>query len=89
MPVVKERKERIILDFRIHGSDTGSAPVQVAIITERINQLTEHFKVHRKDHHSRRGLLKLVSQRRKLLEYMKVTDRGEYKKLLDRLSLRK
>ncbi len=89
MPVVKEQKERIIQDFRIHGSDTGSAPVQVAILTERINQLTEHFKVHRKDHHSRRGLLKLVSQRRKLLEYMKVTDRGEYKKLLDRLSLRK
>lgn len=89
MPVVKERKEKLIQDFRIHGSDTGSAPVQVAILTERINQLTDHFKVHRKDHHSRRGLLKLVSQRRKLLEYVKSTDRGEYKKLLVRLDLRK
>lgn len=89
MPVVKEQKEKLIQDFRIHGSDTGSAPVQVAILTERINQLTDHFKVHRKDHHSRRGLLKLVSQRRKLLEYVKSTDRGEYKELLVRLDLRK
>ena len=89
MAVVNEKKERLIQDFQVHGTDTGSAPVQVALLTERINLLTEHFKVHRKDHHSRRGLLKLVSQRRKLLEYLKSTDRDEYKKVIDRLNLRK
>ena len=89
MAVVNEKKERLIQDFRVHGTDTGSAPVQVALLTERITLLTEHFKVHRKDHHSRRGLLKLVSQRRKLLEYLKSTDREEYKKVIDRLNLRK
>lgn len=89
MPVVKEQKEKLIQGFQVHGTDTGSAPVQVAILTERINLLTDHFKIHKKDHHSRRGLLKLVSQRRKLLEYLKSTDRGEYKKILDRLNLRK
>ena len=86
---VKEQKDKLIQDFKVHGTDTGSAPVQVALLTERINLLTEHFKIHRKDHHSRRGLLKLVSQRRKLLEYLKSTDRAEYKKILDRLNLRK
>ncbi len=89
MPVVKEQKQKLILDFQTHGTDTGSAPVQVAILTERINLLTEHFKAHRKDHHSRRGLLKLVSQRRKLLEYIKSNDRPEYQKIIDRLKLRK
>lgn len=89
MPVVKEQKEKLIRDFQVHGSDTGSAPVQVAILTERINLLTEHFKTHRKDHHSRRGLLKLVSQRRKLLEYLKTSDRSEYQKIIERLNLRK
>ena len=89
MPVQKERKGNLITEFQIHGTDTGSAPVQVAILTERINLLTEHFKVHRKDHHSRRGLLKMVGQRRKLLEYLKTTDQSEYKKVLDRLHLRK
>ena len=85
----KDQKEKIIDGFRIHGTDTGSAPVQVAILTERINLLTEHFKTHRKDHHSRRGLLKLVSQRRKLLEYLKRNDRDEYQKVIERLNLRK
>ena len=89
MPILKDQKEKVIHDFRVHGTDTGSAPVQVALLTERINQLTGHFKVHKRDHHSRHGLLKLVSQRRKILEYIKSTDRTEYKKVIDRLSLRK
>lgn len=89
MPLVKENKEKVITGFRVHGTDTGSASVQVALLTERINMLTEHFKAHKKDHHSRRGLLKMVSQRRKLLEYLKSSDREEYKKIVDRLSLRK
>ena len=89
MPLVKEQKGKLIQNFQIHGTDTGSAPVQIALLTERINLLTGHFKVHRKDHHSRRGLLMLVSQRRKLLEYVKSTNRLEYKKILDRLNLRK
>ena len=87
--LVKEEKGKLIQGFQVHGTDTGSAPVQIALLTERINLLTEHFKSHKKDHHSRRGLLKLVSQRRKLLEYLKSTDRLEYKKIIDRLSLRK
>ena len=89
MALVKENKEKVITGFRVHGTDTGSAPVQVALLTERINTLTDHFKVHKKDHHSRRGLLKMVSQRRKLLEYLKTTDQAEYTKVVDRLSLRK
>ena len=89
MPLVKEQKEKVITGYRVHGTDTGSAPVQVALLTERINLLTDHFKTHRQDHHSRRGLLKLVSQRRKLLEYLKSSDRQEYKKVIDRLNLRK
>ncbi|MBI3318561.1 MAG: 30S ribosomal protein S15 [Candidatus Omnitrophica bacterium] len=89
MPVLKDQKQKLISDFQVHGTDTGSAPVQIAILTERINLLTDHFKIHRKDHHSRRGLLKLVSQRRKLLEYMKANDRSEYQKIIDRLNLRK
>ncbi len=89
MPFVKEQKEKLIHDFQVHGSDTGSAPVQIAILTERINILTGHFKAHRKDHHSRRGLLKMVSQRRKLLEYLKENDRSGYQKIIERLNLRK
>ncbi len=89
MPALREQKEKLIRDFQAHGSDTGSAPVQVALLTGRINLLTEHFKAHRKDHHSRRGLLKLVSQRRKLLEYLKSNDRSEYQKIVERLKLRK
>ncbi len=89
MALVTDNKEKLITDFRVHGTDTGSAPVQVALLTDRINLLTDHFKVHKKDHHSRRGLLKLVSQRRKLLEYLKSTDRDKYKKVVDGLNLRK
>ena len=89
MPLVKDQKDKLITGYRVHGTDTGSAPVQVALLTERINLLTEHFKLHKKVHHSRRGLLKMVSQRRKLLEYLKSSDRDEYKKVVDRLDLRK
>lgn len=89
MTLVKEAKKSLIDNFRQSEKDTGSAPVQIAILTERINLLTEHFKVHKKDHHSRQGLLKLVSQRRKLLEYLRREDSEEYHEILDRLSLRK
>ena len=89
MPLTKERKQNIIEAFKVHNSDTGSPEVQVALLTERINYLTEHFKTHKKDHHSRRGLLKLVAQRRKLLDYLKTTDRQRYEKLIERLGLRK
>lgn len=89
MALTKEHKKTLVETFRIHEKDTGSPEVQVAILTERINYLTEHFKIHKKDHHSRRGLLKLVSQRRKLLDYLKTIDRSRYKKLIERLGLRK
>lgn len=89
MVLVNTRKTTIINDYKLHDGDTGSARVQIALLTERINQLTEHFKVHMKDHHSRRGLLMLVNRRRKLLEYLKLQDRAEYQQLLDRLHLRK
>ncbi|MFN3395305.1 MAG: 30S ribosomal protein S15 [Thermodesulfovibrionales bacterium] len=89
MPLEKERKQSIISNFRIHDNDTGSPEVQIALLTERINYLTEHFKVHRKDHHSRRGLLKLVSQRRSLLDYLRSNDRERYEKLIERLGLRR
>ncbi len=89
MEVVTVQKQKRIQDFQMHSTDTGSAPVQIALLTDRINLLTDHFKEHRKDHHSRRGLLKLVSQRRKLLEYLKLSDKGKYQKLIERLNLRK
>jgi len=89
MVLVKTRKTTIINDYQLHDGDTGSAQVQVALLTERINQLAEHFKIHLKDHHSRRGLLMLVNRRRKLLEYLRSQDRVEYQQLLDRLHLRK
>ena len=89
MALVKERKGAIIKDFGNKPGDTGSPEVQVALLTERINYLTEHFKTHKKDHHSRQGLLKLVNQRRKLLDYLKASSLDRYKKVLDRLSLRK
>jgi small subunit ribosomal protein S15 len=84
-----ERKREVIESFRTHGTDTGSPEVQVAILTERINELTEHFKTHTKDHHSRRGLLKLVSQRRRLLNYLRGYDSGRYQTLIKRLGLRR
>ncbi len=85
----KERKTELIGIFGVHENDTGSPEVQIALLTERINYLTEHFKVHKKDHHSRRGLLKLVSQRRKLLDYLKRKDFKRYRDILNKLGLRK
>jgi small subunit ribosomal protein S15 len=84
-----EVKQQIINDYRLHESDTGSPEVQVAILTSRITELTEHFKTHAKDHHSRRGLLKLVGRRRRLLDYLKGTDLERYRKTIERLGLRK
>ena len=89
MPVAKEKKQEVIQKHRVHDKDTGSAYVQVAVLTERINGLGSHFKAHVKDNHSRRGLLKLVSQRRKLLNYLKREDEPAYYKLIDQLELRK
>jgi len=83
------QKEQVVKQYQRSGKDTGSPEVQVALLTERINSLTEHFKTHVKDFHSRRGLLKLVSQRRKLLDYLKRKDAGKYRDLIERLSLRK
>jgi len=87
--LVKEIKQSIINEYGIHDNDTGSPEVQVAILTERINQLTEHLKKHKKDHHSRRGLLKMVGKRRALLNYLKDKDVERYKKLIEKLELRK
>ena len=84
-----EQREKIIGDFQLHGKDTGSPEVQVALMTARIEYLTEHFKTHKKDHHSRRGLLKLVGQRRKLLDYLKKKDVERYRTVVQRLGLRK
>ena len=89
MTVVKEQKQAMIADYRIHPGDTGSASVQVALLTQRINQLGEHFKTHQRDHHSRRGLLEMVNRRRKLLDYLKETDLQKYQELLGRLQLRR
>lgn len=83
------KKKEIIGSFKIHDSDTGSPEVQIALLTERINYLTEHFKTHKKDHHSRRGLLGIVAQRRKLLNYLKTSDKSRYDKVIERLGLRK
>lgn len=84
-----EKKQEIINAFRTHDSDTGSPEVQIAILTERITYLTEHFKIHKKDHHSRRGLLKLVGQRRRLLDYLKGKELDRYKKVIERLGIRR
>jgi small subunit ribosomal protein S15 len=85
----KVKKETIIGDFKVHEKDTGSPEVQIAILSERITYLTEHFKTHAKDHHSRRGLLKLVGQRRKLLDYLKTSNKERYEKVIARLGIRK
>ena len=85
----RDKKETIIEQFKLHEKDSGSTEVQVALLTERINELTEHLKVHRHDHHSQRGLLKLVGQRRRLLAYIKREDAARYKALIARLGLRK
>ncbi|HEY3381677.1 MAG TPA: 30S ribosomal protein S15 [Vicinamibacterales bacterium] len=89
MALNKERKTELIDSYKTHEGDTGSPEVQVAILSERINYLTEHFKVHAKDHHSRRGLLQLVGQRRRLLDYVKRKDTGRYADLIRRLGIRK
>ena len=89
MALTKERKTELIDGYRVHEGDTGSPEVQVAILSERISYLTEHFKVHAKDHHSRRGLLQLVGQRRRLLDYLKRKDSARYADLIRRLGIRK
>ena len=89
MSLLKEKKGKIIQDYKMHERDTGSASVQIALLTERINALTEHFKVHKKDRHSRQGLLRLINQRRKLLEYLKREDKEQYENLIKKLKLRK
>jgi len=85
----KDRKTEVIGSYRTHGTDTGSPEVQVALLSERISYLTEHFKTHAKDHHSRRGLLKLVGQRRRLLDYLKRKDTEKYAELINKLGIRK
>jgi small subunit ribosomal protein S15 len=89
MGMDKEKKQNIISEFRQHDKDTGSPEVQIAILSDRIVYLTEHFKTHAKDHHSRRGLLKLVSQRRKLLDYVKSKNKERYDNVIGRLGIRK
>ncbi len=89
MSITAERKQTVISDYALKDGDTGSPEVQVAILTERITNLTEHFKTHTKDNHSRRGLLKLVSQRRQLLDYVKRKDEPRYKGLIERLGIRR
>lgn len=84
-----DRKKSIIDDFKVHPSDTGSPEVQIALLSERITYLTEHFKTHQKDHHSRRGLLKLVGQRRQLLNYLKKKNIDRYNTVVERLGLRR
>jgi len=87
--LAKETKAQILTDFRTHEADTGSPQVQVALLSKRINELTEHFKTHKKDNHSRRGLLKMVSQRRSMLDYLKKTDLERYRTIIDKLGIRK
>ncbi|HJS75104.1 MAG TPA: 30S ribosomal protein S15 [Vicinamibacteria bacterium] len=87
--MTKEKKTGLIGAYRLHGNDTGSPEVQIAILSERIGYLTEHFKTHAKDHHSRRGLLKMVGQRRRLLDYLKKKDLDRYRGVIQRLGIRK
>ena len=89
MATVKELKEQIVTDYKTHGSDTGSSQVQIALLTQRINELTAHFKIHKKDNNSRRGLLQLVSRRRKLLDYLKRRDINEYHEIIKKLGIRR
>ncbi len=87
--LVTEKKQEIIKSYKRHENDTGSPEVQIAILTERITYLTEHFKVHKKDHHSRRGLLKIVGQRRRLLDYLKSKDVERYRAIIEKLGIRR
>ena len=89
MSITAERKSALIKEYAINDTDTGSPDVQIAILTERINNLTSHFKTHAKDNHSRRGLLKMVSTRRSLLDYVKKSDEARYKTLIERLGIRR
>ncbi len=89
MAVLQERTKEIVTSYRRHGTDTGSPEVQIALLSGRISYLTEHFKTHRSDHHSRRGLLKLVGQRRRMLDYLRSRDFQRYKSVIERLGLRK
>jgi small subunit ribosomal protein S15 len=89
MALTQERKNEIINQFKIHETDTGSPEVQIAILTEQINNLNEHLRVHRKDHHSRRGLLKMVGKRRNLLTYLRKKDITRYRELINKLGLRR
>ncbi|RKX19681.1 MAG: 30S ribosomal protein S15 [Candidatus Zixiibacteriota bacterium] len=89
MVLPKEKVKEIVNLYKLHEKDTGSVEVQVALLTERINSLTEHLKIHRKDHHSRLGLLKMVGQRRRLLNYLKANDTQAYQVLIENLKLRK
>jgi small subunit ribosomal protein S15 len=89
MSIAQERKQQLIGEYATKSGDTGSPEVQVAILSERIANLTEHFKTHARDNHSRRGLLKLVSQRRSLLDYLKKSDEARYRQLIERLGLRR
>ncbi|HHW61176.1 MAG TPA: 30S ribosomal protein S15 [Syntrophomonadaceae bacterium] len=89
MSLTQERKQEIIKTYQIHENDTGSSEVQIAILTERINYLNEHLKTHTKDHHSRRGLLKMVGQRRALLDYLRDSDFERYRNIVTKLGLRR
>ncbi|MFN2421247.1 MAG: 30S ribosomal protein S15 [Gemmatimonadota bacterium] len=89
MAIDSTQKTEVVREFRLDENDTGSAQVQIALLTQRINDLTEHFRLHPKDHHSRRGLLKMVGRRRRLLDYLKRTDVEEYRRILEALNLRK
>ncbi|MGZ5440684.1 MAG: 30S ribosomal protein S15 [Thermoanaerobaculia bacterium] len=89
MSTTKEQKSNLINQYRVHDADTGSPEVQIALLSNRISYLTEHFKTHAKDHHSRRGLLKLVGRRRRLLDYLKQIDVERYRSIIDKLGIRK
>ena len=90
MPVIsKEKKKEIIEEHKVHETDTGSPEIQIAILTYRVNHLTEHLKIHKKDHHSRRGLLMMVGQRRRLLNYLKATEIERYRSIIKKLKLRR
>lgn len=89
MALVKEKKKELVENFKVHEKDTGSPSVQIALLTERINSLSGHFKTHKRDHHSRHGLLRMVSIRRRLLEYLKRKDQKEYHEIIKKLDLRK
>ncbi|GBE05224.1 MAG TPA: 30S ribosomal protein S15 [Nitrospirae bacterium] len=89
MALDKQKKEEIIIKYKVHNTDTGSPEVQIALISERLKTLSEHFQTHKKDHHSRRGLLKLVGQRRRHLDYLKKEEKARYEKIIGQLGIRK